>query len=87
MKHLMSACTGLQSLVYKKFEVPSSEDLTGARVDLLWNMSLLLKSPRPLWSGMMQSIYQDSHPGIASVLFLPMINLDPGNLFCIYSTL
>ena len=37
-------------------------------------------SPRPAWSGMMQMVHTGDHPGQSSVLFLPMIDLDPGNI-------
>ena len=35
----------------------------------------------------MQSFHQGAHPGRSSVVFLPMIDLDPGNMSCIFSTL
>lgn len=57
------------------------------RMDLLWKTSLLLKVPRPLWSGFMQMVHKADHPGQSSVMFLPMIDMDPNDLTCIYSTL
>lgn len=56
-------------------------------IDLLWKSSLLFKCPRPQWSGFMQLLHQNNHTGPASVMFLPMIDLDPNDLSCIYSTL
>ena len=35
----------------------------------------------------MQTISKGSHPGKSSVTFLPMIDMDPTNMSCIYSTL
>ena len=35
----------------------------------------------------MQTISKGSHPGKSSVTFLPMIDMDPTNMGCIYSTL
>ena len=35
----------------------------------------------------MQTISKESHPGKSSVTFLPMIDMDPTNMGCIYSTL
>ena len=40
-----------------------------------------------MWSGMMQSVHKGEHPGKSSVTFLPMIDMDPGDMSCIYSTL
>lgn len=56
--------------------------------DIMWKISLsLCKFPRPGWSGMMKLVSKGSHPGQSSVMFLPMIDLDPGDLTCIHSTL
>ena len=46
-----------------------------------------LRSSRPGWSGMMQAVHQDPHPGKASITFLPMIDLNPNDMSCVYSTL
>ena len=46
-----------------------------------------LKSPRPAWKGMMQALHNGDHPGKSEEFFLPMIDLNPGDLSCIYSTL
>ena len=55
--------------------------------DILWKVSPFLKWPRPGWSGFMQMVHNGSHPGKATVVFLPMIDLDPSSMTCIYSTL
>ena len=57
------------------------------QLDVLWKASLLLQSPRPAWSGMMQMLHDGPHPGKSSIEFLPMIDLDPCHPTCIYSTL
>ena len=56
-------------------------------VNLLWKTSVPLRYPRPAWSGYMQMIYKGNHPGQASVMFLPMIDMNPSNLTRIYSPL
>ena len=57
-------------------------------LDLLWKVSQpILKSPQVGWSGTMQRVCQGEHPGQSSILFLPMIDMDPGDETCIYSTL
>lgn len=53
----------------------------------LWKIMPFLKWPRPNWSGFMQMVQTGEHPGKASVLFLPLINLDPTDMSCVYSTL
>ena len=35
----------------------------------------------------MQLVHHGEHPGQSSIVFLPIIDMDPGNLSCIYSTL
>ena len=62
-------------------------NLSRPLVTALWNLSLHLQTPRPHWSGMIQTVYDGPHPGTASVMFLPMIDLDPGNMTYIYSAL
>ena len=58
------------------------------RVDLLWEVSLRFKVKVPNWQGMMHTLYNEcSHPGQSSVLFLPMIDMYPGDKTCILSTL
>ena len=56
-------------------------------LDILWKTSILFGSPRPAWSGIMQFVYQGDHPGKASVMFLPMIDMNSNDTTCIYSTL
>ena len=61
---------------------------TSANLDLLWKLTRpLLRSPRPVWSGTMQKICEGDYPGQSSIMFLPMIDLDPSDKTCIYSTL
>lgn len=63
-----------------------AEDPT-ADLEILWNTSLLLSSPRPAWSGLMQMLHHGDYPGQSSIMFLPMIDMNPGDPSCIYSTL
>ena len=62
------------------------QDLTSA-VDLLWKACWLLRPHRPSWSGVMQMVHQGSFPGQSSVMFMPMIDMNPSDKTCIYSTL
>ena len=56
-------------------------------LDVLWKTSIMFGSPRPAWSGTMQFVHQGNHPGKASVMFLPIIDMNPTDSTCIYSTL
>lgn len=58
-------------------------------LDILWKISeSITRSPNAGWLGTMQNVFSDgSHPGQSSIVFLPMINMDPGDESCIYSTL
>ena len=75
-----------EPLVYQSLSRSTAENPTSP-LDLLWKSSLLLRIPRPAWSGMMQFLHDGQHPGKSSVTFLPMIDLDPSDISCIYSTL
>ena len=58
-----------------------------ANLDILWKTSILFGSPRPSWLGMMQFVHHGDHPGKSSVMFLPMIDMNPTDVSCIYSML
>ena len=62
------------------------EDAT-SNVDLLWKTSLLLRSHRPCWSGVMQHVQHGLHPEPSTTKFLLMTDMDPSDLTCIYSML
>lgn len=61
--------------------------VTMKKVDLLLNVSWTFQSERPFWSGVMQSVNTGDHPGKSSITILPIIDLNPSNLDCVYSTL
>ena len=82
----MPTCDGMQSLCYEELHNIQKDDPT-SRLDYLWRLSLSVRSPRSAWSGMMQMVHSGDNPGQSSVLFLPMIDLDPGNMSCVHSTL
>ncbi len=65
----------MQSLTYSELHVIHKED-SSLILDDLWKISLSVRSPRPGWSGMMN---KGIHPGESSILFLPMLDIDPGN--------
>ena len=61
---------------------------TSARtIDLLWQMRYKFRKQQPSWSGFIQKYLNGDHSGKAIVNFLPIINLNSSDEFCIYSTL
>jgi len=86
VKYFTSVIDGIWSLSYQPLPVLNTEDPASA-IDALWKASLLLRPKRPGWSGLMQTIQKGKHPGQCSVFYLPMIDMDPSDLSCVYSTL
>ena len=39
------------------------------------------------WSGMMQTVCEDSYPGQSCFTFLPMIDMNPSDMSCVFTTL
>ena len=77
---------GMAAVTYQKF-VDCKAHNNSDNLDVLWKTSLLFGSPRPAWSGMMQFVHHGDHPGKASVMFLPIIDMNSSDTTCIYSTL
>lgn len=71
---------------YKDLALLRAEDPT-ANLDILWKTSLLFGNPRPSWNGMMQLVHHGRHQGKSSVMFLPMIDMNPSDVTCVSSTL
>ena len=74
---------GMPVARYHQLPLTTAHDPT-ANLDILWKSS---RSPRPAWSGMMQFVHHGNHPGKSSVIFLPIIDMNPSDTTCIYSTL
>ena len=61
---------------------------SSANLDFLWKLTQpVLRHPRPGWSGMMQMVCGGCYPGQSTIMFLPMTDLEPSDMTCIYSTL
>ena len=85
IEHFISESDGGQSLQYKKLEQYDIDDLT-SNVEVLWRIFMLLRFPGPACHGMMQLIHKGEHPSASSVMFLRIIDLNPSNMNCVYST-
>ena len=74
-------------LLYRELTDLKVQD-TSANIDLLWKLTQPVpRAPRPGWSGMMQMVCGGYYPGQSTIMFLPMIEMEPRNMTCIYSTL
>jgi len=82
-------CTKYTKLVDTKYEAlrPIVAIDPTSNLNILWKASMLLKPPWSAWSGMMQGVHDGNHPGKSEIIFLPMINMDPTDMSCIFSTL
>lgn len=79
--------TPTTSLFYRKLSTTTIQDPYND-LDLLWKTSWSEgETTRPGWSGMMQLVQHGSHSGKATVNFLPIIDMNPTDYACIYSTL
>ena len=77
---------GMARVTYEKLCQFISNDPT-ANFDVLWKCSVMFGSPRPAWSGTMQLVHHGNHTGKSSVMFLPMIDMNPNDVSCAYSML
>ena len=84
--HFYSAPCSQFQLTYHELESFSCETADWM-LDLLWEVSWPLRSSRPAWMGFMQDVSHEEHPGVASITFFPMIDLNPSDMTCVYSTL
>ena len=74
------------SLVYKPIPTITFDDKIDG-IDLLWHASWIHDTKRVGWSGFMQAIHHGSYKGASSIVFLPMIDYNPSDLSCVYTTL
>ena len=82
--------SGLSKLVFKASVelVPSFNEPESLALNFLWHTAIILKDiERPGWSGYMSNVSVGKYPGKSIVNLLPIIDLDPSNMSCIYSTI
>ena len=57
-------------------------------LDMLWHtMYFFGKNQWSNWFGFMATVTNENHPGKATISFLPILDMDPSDLTCIYSVL
>ena len=71
-----------------KFDPMPYFDGDAHKIDILRAMTFRFKKSAPGWQGMMHLLHKDcDHPEQFSVVFLPIIDMYPGDKSCIFSTL
>ena len=74
-------------LFYKELKDLRIEDAS-ANLDLIWKMTQPMgQHPWPGWLGFMQVVCEGHYPGQSTISFLPMIDLEPTDMTCVYFTL
>ena len=83
--------SGLSKIMLKpRSELSSGYDTSDlAKINLLWHSAFFFKKHRPGWSGYMSEVCPGlrPHDGKADFTYCPIIDLDPTDMSCIYSTL
>ena len=81
--------TGLSSVILKSLSELKVEDVLPKDIlyDYLRYVSYFLPNLHPSWSGCMSDISTGEHPRISTTSLLPIIDLNPTDMTCIYSTL
>ena len=74
------------TMLFEKLPMIGCNDPT-SNLDLIWKCSIIFGKERPNWAGTMQMVHKGVHPGKSSVMFLPIIDINPSVLTCVYSTL
>lgn len=75
-----------EGLIFEKLIDMNFTDLQD-KIDVLLSATCGNGKIRPSWAGLMQSISHGAHSGKSSISILPMIDLNPSDFTCIYSTL
>ena len=78
----------LDSLKYMYNEIKDLKMENSAwKLDFMLKVALPLKSSLSVRSGHMQMLQHGEYPGKLTIPFLPMIDIDPSDMTCIYSSL
>lgn len=76
----------MASLSFPKLRAMDGADLA-VRLDVFLNTIWTLRSPMLGWAGVMQMVQNGIHLGKSAITFLPVIDMSPSDMTCIYSTL
>ena len=80
---------GLSTIRFEKTKNLLEATPLDINLDLLWHAMYFrhVNDSRPGWNGYMQHVTKGEHSGAAMVNMLPIIDLNPTDMTCIYSTL
>ena len=81
--------TGLSSVKLKPIVELNMANVLPEKLiyDQIWHTLYFHTMLRPSWSGYMSTVASGSYPGQSSVSLLPIIDLNPNDMSCIFSTL
>ena len=87
--YITSEVTALSQMSFKAIiQLNKSACLSkDVSLDLFWHIARFFSRPQPSWNGYMTSASKGNYPGKASVNMLPIIDMNPTNLSCFFSTL
>jgi len=74
-------------LIHVIHQLPDEALYPDDHLDILLTVSRQLRSVTPGWAGVMQGFQDGAYPGQSDVVFLSMIDMNPSDMACIYSTL
>ena len=77
---------GMAAVTYQTFVNINTQN-NSDNLDVLWKTSILFGSPIPAWSGIMYFGHHGYHPGNASVMPPPIIDMNSSDTTGIYSTM
>ena len=77
----------MEEMKYRKLMDLTHIDDASEEFEFLLKISRPLKYNLPSWSGVMHMVQNGNYPGQSSVVYLPMLDLNPSDMSCVYSTL
>ena len=77
----------MEELKFRKLIDLSCVEDTSEKLDFIFKIGRSLKIRMPSWSGIMQMVQTGVYPGQSSIVFLPILDLNPSDMSCVYSTL
>jgi hypothetical protein len=88
LSYYRSPTNRIADLSFNEFCDPVACDAdSNLKVDIFLNIMWSLKSPMPGWSGVWQLAAKGEYPGKTAIVFLPMIDMNPSEPSCIFSTM
>lgn len=85
--HYRQLTNNMSSMRYPTLGKITDKEYPLEKFDQLTGILRPLKSPMPSWSGLMHMVMKGRYPGKSTVTYLPMIDLNPSDMTCVYSTL